>query len=218
MDYSFAIAKDHSMLLKVEGNGVQKELNLSGNENAVTGTWDLSDIDMSKITKVVIFGEPGVAPATGSITINQLRFSSIKGTTIENDGNVNMANGVMFDAGDKAYDVAHNDNTYTITAKENKGEWSFFGLRVKADTTYTKATLTLSGSEADSLLFKVENDLGGGGCEAKIEKLGSHVTVTLDLANVNATNPDTILFIFFANPGSTNTFSQITIESITLSK
>ena len=219
MDYSFTIAKDHKMLLKIEGDGVNKEIELIGSENPVTGTFDLSEVNMKNAKKVVIFGDHGVAPAEGEIVINQLRFAGIKGTSIAEDGKLNMTDGVMFDLGDKVYDVTHNENgSYTITTKDGKGEWACAGLRVKANTSYTKATLTLSGAEADSLLFKAENDLGGGACEAKIEKLGEHVTVTLDLTNVNTTNPDTILFLFFANPGSTTTPSAITIESITFSK
>ena len=220
MDYSFTIAKDHKMLLKIEGDGVNKEIALEGSENPVIGTFDLSDVNMKNAKKVVIFGDHGVAPAEGSIIINQLRFAGIKESTIADNGKLNMTDGVMFDLGDKVYDVTHNDNgSYTIKTKEGKGEWACFGLRVKANTTYTKATLTLSGNAADSLLFKAENDLGGGACEVKIEKLGDHVTVTLDLAKVNETNPDTVLFLFFANPGSTTVpTGDITIESITFSK
>ena len=221
MDYSFTIAKDHKMLLKIEGDGVNKEIELIGSENPVTGTFDLSEVNMKNAKKVVIFGDHGVAPAEGEIVINQLRFAGIKGTSIAEDGKLNMTDGVMFDLGDKVYDVTHNENgSYTIKTKEGKKEYSCFGLRVKANTTYTKATLTLSGNAADSLLFKAENDtLVATVNEAKIEKLGDHVTVTLDLTKVNETNPETLLLVFFANPGSTTVpAGDITIESITFSK
>ncbi len=220
LDYALTIPEGHSVLLKVEGtDSVAKEVTIEGTGQMVQDSLDLSTIDTSKLTKVVLFGDPNVAPSTSEVQINTLRFAKIKGTMANQDGNVDMTAGKMFDLGDNKYDITHNENgTYTVTTKEGKGEWSSFALRVAAPSGYTKATLTVTGAQADTLLFKSENDLGGGAAEATITNLGEHVQITLDLTNTLSTNPDTILFLFFANPGATTIPSTITIESITFSK
>ena len=146
-----------------------------------------------------------------------LRFAGRQAASVTIDGTVDLSSGTLFDLGDGVYTITKVEGGFKVVAAQGKGDWACFGLRVPVgETAYTKATITVSGDSADSLLCKVENDDGGAAYEKRIEALGEHVTCELELANPLANNPEYLLFVFFANPGTPNASGEIVIESIVL--
>lgn len=228
IDYEIAIPAGKSLMLKLEGtysNG-NLEHTIVGNEDGsvVKGSFDLTSktaAELNTATQLTMFAEPGSAEASsGTMTFNMLRFGGRVATEVTADGSVDLSKGMMFDLGDKVYDVTKNENnTYTIVTKEGKGDWACVGIRIQApETTYSKITVTLSGSTEDSVLAKVENDFNGGEFqESQTTSLGEHVQIEFSITNALVNDPDTLILVFFVNPGTGNVAQPITVESIVFS-
>ena len=165
--------------VKVEGDGVGKEVDYTGTGAYGDFSMDLSDLSVeqrNKITKVIIFAAPGNAEAvSGEFEIHWMSFAGYANQdapTIEYNGT-----DATFDAnrgwhsGDKGvYTVTTEASPWVVTWNKAAGQgWASLKVNLKgAFSKFTKAHCGIELAEGMSMIVKLQ----GEGVAAEIEVVG----------------------------------------------
>ena len=223
----FSLSGVGTVIIKIEGTAgavevkmllsdapAAYELNLMNNLDVIAGA-----------NKVIIFGAPDSANATGSFVVEELTLTANEADNyIVNPGWSNIPEGAnvydgvadkfsfnanWIDNDQVVHAFTYNDDK-SVTVDYNKGaySWAFAYAEITGKYgAFPYITFRVQGTAGEAVLFKVEptNNGGKGNKEVKIDFDGSVQTVTLDLSDYTAEERESISrVLMFGAPGTEN--------------
>ena len=183
--------------LKLEGD-VTKEVTFDLAESVATYEWDLSSVDVSKASRLLLFAEGVSFSATGEIDVKEFYLTTAainQSNNVEQPGEdvdyswneitatSKTVNAGWYDAADGVYSVAKDGTSYKVTATKSKSthEWSGMVALIKGDALSTMKSfkITLKGTAGESVLVKPFNQ--NAPIETKVTFTGEEQTVIIDV-------------------------------------
>lgn len=219
---------DPVVLIKIEYNeGIAaKEVSFEMSAEDATYEWDLSEAQLDKATRLLIFAEGARKQANGSIVISKFVLTNEainpdndvtkqkeqpvvekEATTITADAKV-ITTG-WYDSGDNVYTIEKQNEGYKLAYDKKSFSWAHAYALVKGDALGQMKSfkLTVKGTAGKSVLVKPFDKV-----EKNFVLTGGEDVVIVDLANVadvDFTQEQKV--IVFAEPGSMDVNGELTI-------
>ncbi len=181
---------------------VESKITLTGGEDVVSvDLTGVTDVDFTQDLKVILFVEPGVQDATGSVKVIKAEFSTEALAPAPAEEKVEWTAGANLDVNKFWRDGG--DGKWTVEAVEGAQElsyvagvgWSSIYTKIDLKTaTFNKLAVTVKGPANTTSIFKVEHS--GGAFEYKFENnakfTGEEQTFVLDLGDAGVTGEITL--------------------------
>ena len=223
----FSLSGVGTVIIKLEGTaGVVEVKMLLSDAPAAYELNLMNSLDVvGGANKVIIFGAPDSANATGSFVVEELTLTANEADNyIVNPGWSNIPEGAnvydgvadkfsfnanWIDNDQVVHAFTYNDDK-SVTVDYNKGaySWAFAYAEITGKYgVFPYITFRVQGTAGEAVLFKVEptNNGGKGNREVRIDFDGSVQTVTLDLSEYTAEERESISrVLMFGAPGTEN--------------
>ena len=224
LEGGFKIAEDKQVLVKIEGDGWNKELWVTGTGEYQGFKVDLSDktvAERNTINKVLLCAEGGVETAVaGSFEVHWMSFTGFVDQDIPEGALVYNGTDATFDvnkdfAGDDLYTITYEEGVTTLAFEKGAGtHWSSVLVPIYGDfTSFTKVNYDVTLSEGASVMIKLEGSAGN--VEYTVSETGTGV---IDLAEHAAKLGGLNKVVIFACPNQENVSGTITINTLEFAK
>lgn len=201
------------VLVKAEGTGVAKEIEIAFTGERQVVTLDLSEIaeaTRGNVAKVLLFAQPGATSGSGQFTLHNIyyttEFEAQEDKTIHYDGFAKNLNLNLNWAGtDDVYTIANEESPWVVNYDKAAGQnWANLYVDVKGQlgnfTTLTFGTEIAEGvkyivkiQSSDNTIAKEYQGVGTGACDGK----------TIDLSDLTVAQRDklskVLIFIDYEN-------------------
>ena len=206
------------VLVKAEGTGVAKEIEIAFTGERQVVTLDLSEIaeaTRGNVAKVLLFAQPGATSGSGQFTLHNIyyttEFEAQEDKTIHYDGfSKNLNLNLNWAGTDDVYTIANEESPWVVNYDKAAGQnWANLYVDVKGQlgnfSTLTFGTEFAEGVQyivkiqsADNTIAKEYKGVGTGACDGK----------TIDLSDLTVAQRDklskVLIFVDYENAEANN--------------